>query len=237
MDIHFLTPFPEMINSILNESILSRSASKGIVKYNIYNLFDYADEPHNKIDDYPFGGGVGMVMKPEPIFRAFNHINNLIDEKKSVRIIFPTPDGKILNQKMAQELSTEKQLIFINGHYKGIDQRVRDNIVTDEISIGDYVLTGSEIASAVILDSVVRLIPVVLNNIESAKTDSFSSLLLDGPHYTRPEVFEGMKTPQILLSGHHKKIYEWNKLQRENKTRERRPDLWEKYISHIEKME
>ncbi len=231
MNIHFLTPFPKMVNSIISESILGRGQSKGYVNYNIHNLFDYADEPHCRIDDYPFGGCSGMVMKPEPVFRAFDEVSKSLDDKKSLRVIYPTPDGKVLTQALAQELSATDQLVFINGHYKGIDQRIRDHIVTDEISIGDYVLTGGELASAVILDSVIRLIPGVLNNIESADTDSFSHPLLDGPHYTRPEVYNGMETPKILLSGHHQKIDEWVNEQRENKTRVRRPDLWKKYIS------
>ena len=231
MNVHFLTPFPKMVDSIIGESILARAQSKGYVNYDIHNLFDYADEPHCRIDDYPFGGGSGMVMKPEPVFRAFEEVSKSLDDKKSLRVIYPTPDGKVLTQSLAQELSAADQLIFINGHYKGIDQRIRDHIVTDEISIGDYVLTGGELASAVILDSVIRLIPGVLNNIESADSDSFSHPLLDGPHYTRPEVYNGMETPKILLSGHHQKIDEWVNEQRENKTHERRPDLWKKYIS------
>ena len=231
MNIHFLTPFPKMVDSIISESILGRGASKGLVNYNIYNLFDYAENSNSRIDDYPFGGGSGMIMKPEPVFRAFDEVIKSLDDKKSLRVIYPTPDGKVLTQDLAQEISLTDQLIFINGHYKGIDQRIRDYIVTDEISIGDYVLTGGELASAVILDSVIRLIPGVLNNIESADTDSFSHPLLDGPHYTRPEVYNGMETPKILLSGHHEKIDEWVNQKRENKTRERRPDLWKKYIS------
>jgi len=231
MNIHFLTPFPKMVYSIISESILGRGASKGYVKYNIHNLFDYAANANSRIDDYPFGGGSGMVMKPEPVFRAFDEVSKSLDDKKSIRVIYPTPDGKLLTQNLAQEISLTDQLVFINGHYKGIDQRIRDYIVTDEISIGDYVLTGGELATAVILDSVIRLIPGVLNNIESADTDSFSHPLLDGPHYTRPEVYNDMETPKILLSGNHGKINKWVREQREKKTRERRPDIWKKYIS------
>ena len=161
MKIHFLTPFPKMVDSIVSESILGRGQSKGYVNYNIHNLFDYADEPHCRIDDYPFGGGSGMVMKPEPVFRAFEEVKKSLDDKKSLRVIYPTPDGKVLTQPLAQELSVTDQLVFINGHYKGIDQRIRENIVTDEISIGDYVLTGGELASAVILDSVIRLLSLI----------------------------------------------------------------------------
>ena len=226
-----ITPFPEMVRALISESILKRSERKELVQFHIKNLFDFAESPHKRIDDYPFGGGSGMVMKPEPVFRAFDEVSESLDDKKSLRVIYPTPDGKALTHTLAQELSTTDQLIFINGHYKGIDQRIRDYIVTDEISIGDYVLTGGELASAVILDSVIRLIPGVLNNIESADSDSFSHPLLDGPHYTRPEVYNGMETPKILLSGNHQKIDEWVNEKRENKTHERRPDLWKKYIS------
>ena len=168
-----------MINSILNESILSRSASKGIVKYNIYNLFDYADEPHNKIDDYPFGGGDGMILQAQPIFSAFESITKISDKP---RVVFPTPDGKKLDMKLSLDLSEAEDIIFICGHYKGVDQRVRDELVTDEVSIGDYILTGGELPACVITDTIVRLIPGVINNINSAKTDSFYGDLLDLSH-------------------------------------------------------
>jgi tRNA (guanine37-N1)-methyltransferase len=237
MKIHLLTPFPKMTDAIIHESILGRAEKKEVVKYEIHNLFDFADSPHYRIDDYPFGGSSGMVMKPEPVFRAFEKVKENLDYKKTIRVIYPTPDGKVLNQKISEELATESQLVFINGHYKGIDQRIRDNLVTDEISIGDYILTGGELASMVILDSIVRLIPSVLNSKESADTDSFSHPLLDGPYYTRPEVYEGMETPKILLSGHHQKVREWMMKKREEKTRERRPDLWKKYISSTENTE
>ena len=237
MKVYFITPFPQIINSAISDSILGRAQSKGLVSYNIHNLFEYTDDPNNRIDDYPFGGGFGMVMKPEPVFRAYDEISKSLDSNNSIRVVYPTPDGKVLTQDMARELSFVDQLIFINGHYKGVDQRIRDHIVTDEISIGDYVLTGGGIASVVILDSLIRLIPGVLNKIESAETDSFSYPLLDGPHYTRPEVYNGMETPKVLLSGHHKKIDEWVKKKREIKTQERRPDLWKKYISLKDKME
>jgi len=237
MSVHLLTPFPKMVDMIINESILGRAQKKGHVSYSVHNLFDYADPPHMRIDDYPFGGGSGMVMKPEPVFSAFDQVSKVLDVEKTIRVVFPTPDGKQFTHEIAEDLAKCEQLIFINGHYKGIDQRIRDNLVTDEISIGDYVLTGGELPTMVILDSIIRLIPGVLNNMESADTDSFAHPLLDGPHYTRPEEFNGMKTPKILLSGHHQKIEDWMMEQRKKKTLERRPDLWKKYTASTEKTE
>ena len=219
-----------MVKAIISESILGRAEKKGIVKYVIKNLFEFSDLPHSRIDDYPFGGGSGMVLKPEPIFRAYDSFVKNISDKKSCRFIFPTPDGEVLNHDLALDLSKSRDLVFISGHYKGIDQRVRDELVTDEISIGDYVLTGGELPSFVILDSLIRLIPGVLNNYESAITDSFSGQLLDYPHFTRPEEFRKLTVPSVLLSGNHKKIEDWKKKESENKTKIRRPDLWKKYI-------
>ena len=219
-----------MVKAIISESILGIAEKKGIVKYVIKNLFDFTDLPQSRIDDYPFGGGSGMVLKPEPIFRAYDSFVKKISDKKSCRFIFPTPDGEVLNHDLALDLSQSRDLVFISGHYKGIDQRVRDELVTDEISIGDYVLTGGELPSFVILDSLIRLIPGVLNNYESAKTDSFSGKLLDYPHFTRPEEFRKLTVPSVLLSGNHKKIEDWKKKESENKTKIRRPDLWNKYI-------
>tara|TARA_Y100001960_G_C14704025_1_gene843325 strand:+ start:912 stop:1550 length:639 start_codon:yes stop_codon:yes gene_type:complete len=208
--------------------MIKKARNKSLIDYKTLNLFDYADSPHRNIDDYPFGGGTGMVIKPEPIFRAFDQIKQDLENADS-RIIFPTPDGKIFNQNEAQKLGKNKNLVFICGHYKGIDQRVRDNLVTDEYSIGDYVITGGELSSLVISDSIIRLIPGVLNNIESAETDSFESNLLDCEYYTRPELYRDMKVPEILLSGHHQKIEEWKLKLKEEKTKKNRPDLWLKY--------
>ena len=220
-----------MVQAIVKESILGRSEEKGIVKFYVKNLFEYADPPHFRIDDYPFGGGSGMILKPEPIFRAYDEICKKLDNKTKTRVVFPTPDGSCFDHKKASELSVCDNLIFINGHYKGIDQRIRDNIVTDEISIGDYVLTGGELPALIILDATIRLIPGVLNNFESAQTDSFVEYLLDCPYYTRPENFREILTPKVLSSGDHEKIKDWKQKQRENKTQDRRPDLWEKYKS------
>ena len=226
--VDIITPFPELAKKITNTSILNKAKEKGIVEYKFYNLFKYADPPHYKIDDYAYGGGSGMIMKPEPIFRVFEEINNG-NELDNYKVIFPTPDGNQYNQDKAIELSKLNHIIFICGHYKGIDQRIRDSLVTDEISIGDYIISGGELSSMVILDSIVRLIPNVLNNFESAESDTYMSNLLDCPHYTRPRNFLGQTVPEILLSGNHNEIENWKKGKREKKTKINRPDIWEKY--------
>ncbi len=231
MQVFILTPFPEMVESVLGESIMGRAVKKGLAAFHIKNLFDYADPPHHRIDDYPFGGGAGMILKPEPVFRAVDEIRDEVGDSTSLRILFPTPDGEQFNHEIAVELSREDHLVFISGHYKGIDQRIREKLVTDEVSIGDYVLTGGELPALIMLDAAVRLIPGVLNRYESAESDSFAGYLLDGPHYTRPENYRGIGSPKVLLSGNHNKIEDWKKKQREKKTKIRRPDLWEKYKS------
>lgn len=227
--VYFLTPFPEMVKSVISESILGRAEKKELVQFHTKTLFDFADPPHRRIDDYPFGGGVGMVLKPEPVFRAFDAVIEELSENSDKRVVFPTPDGKVFDHDSAIDLGRCQNLIFINGHYKGVDQRIRDELVTDEISIGDYVLTGGELPSLIIVDAIVRLIPGVLNSYESAETDSFAGMLLDCPHYTRPETFREMESPAVLLSGNHKEIENWKKKKSEEKTQIRRPDLWEKY--------
>ena len=227
--VYFLTPFPEMVKSVVSESILGRAEKKELVQFHTKNLFNFADPPHRRIDDYPFGGGVGMVLKPEPVFRAFDAVTEELPENSDTRVVFPTPDGKVFDHDSAIDLGRCQNLIFINGHYKGVDQRIRDELVTDEISIGDYVLTGGELPSLIILDAIVRLIPGVLNSYESAETDSFAGMLLDCPHYTRPETFREMESPPVLLSGNHKEIENWKNNKRQEKTRDRRPDLWGKY--------
>ena len=224
-----LTPFPEMVRAVISESILGRSEKKELVKFYIKNLFDFADPPHRSIDDYPFGGGSGMVLKPEPVFRAYDQVLEELPKNPEIKVVFPTPDGVLFTHEKANDLCQYENLIFINGHYKGIDQRIREELVTDEVSIGDYVLTGGELPSLLILDAVVRLIPGVLNSYESAETDSFAENLLDYPHYTRPEKYRDMESPEVLLSGNHKKIENWKRCQREERTKTRRPDLWEKY--------
>ena len=229
LNCYIMTIFPDIIENFINQSIIKRSQDKNLVEYNIKNIRDFANPPHYKTDDYPFGGGEGMIFKPEPIFRTYDSIIENIPDKKSVRVVFPTPDGKQFDHKSAFDLSKSENLIFMCGHYKGIDQRVRDEIVTDEISIGDFVVTGGELPACLMLDAIVRLLPGVLNNYESAKSDSFFSDLLDGPHYTRPEEYRGLKVPDILLSGHHENIKKWQKENREEKTKKRRPDMWKKY--------
>ena len=231
MNINIITPFPAMFDSILNQSILLKAKQKNVVEYNIFNLFNYLNNPSQRIDDYPFGGGEGMLLKPEPIFNAVDEIKSSLNDK-DVRVVFPTPDGTLFEHKKAKELSGERSLIFICGHYKGIDQRIRDEIVTDEISIGDFVLTSGELPTMIMIDSIVRLKQGVLNNYDSASKDSFYKILLDGPHYTRPRNFNGLKVPDILVSGNHKEIEEWFFNEQKTKTKKLRKDLWNKYKSY-----
>tara|TARA_B100000945_G_C20211982_1_gene516483 strand:- start:10 stop:732 length:723 start_codon:yes stop_codon:yes gene_type:complete len=229
--INIITPFTSMFDAILNESILLKAQQKKIVKFNILNLFDFLDEKSKRIDDYPFGGGEGMLLKPEPIFQALKEIKSQNFNNHNMRIVFPTPDGKMFNHDVAKEMSKELSLTFICGHYKGIDQRIRDNYVTDEISIGDFVLTNGELPVMLMVDSIVRLKEGVLNNYESASKDSFYDTLLDGPHYTRPRIFNGFDVPEILFSGNHKKIEKWFLNKRLEKTKKLRKDLWVNYKS------
>ena len=210
-----------MFEGIINSSILLKGKQKGIVSYNIINLFDYLDDPNQRIDDYPYGGGEGMILKPEPLTNAIESIK----EKGNQKIIFPTPDGELYNHSKAKEFSNCDSLVFICGHYKGIDQRIRDNFVTDEISIGDFVLTSGELPTMLMMDSIIRLKKGVLNNYLSAVNDSFYDLLLDGPHFTRPRNFRSKSVPDILLSGDHEKIKEWRKKESLKLTKLKRPDL------------
>ena len=221
MNIHYLTLFPEMYEGVLNSSILKRAKDKGIVDYNLINFRDYSNSKHNKVDDYPYGGGAGMVLKPEPVFEAMDDL-----EVDNARVILLCPQGAPFDQKMAEDLSTEEDIVFICGHYEGYDERIR-TLVTDEVSIGDYVLTGGELASMTMTDAIVRLIPDVIGKRESHEQDSFSTGLLEHPHYTRPREYRGMKVPEVLLSGDHKKIEEWRRDESLKRTRERRPDLLE----------
>ena len=223
MKITIITPFPEILSGPLAASILGRAAANGIVEYNVIDLREFGNGPHKKIDDYPFSGGPGMVMLAEPIFEAFESEFSGVSE--NLKVILPSPSGVKLHQKISKELSKEKELVFICGHYKGIDERVVESLVTDEISIGDYVLSGGEIPALVIIDSIVRLLKGAINDPESAETDSFSHPLLDVPHYTRPANFRGMEVPEILLSGDHEKIRRWKDDMRLQRTKERRSDL------------
>lgn len=224
MNIDVLTLFPEMFDGVLGSSILKKAAEQKAVHYNIVNFREFADNKHKTVDDYPYGGGAGMVLKPQPIFDAVAHLKEKAKSEKP-RVILLCPQGKTYNQKLAEELAEEEHLIFICGHYEGYDERIREHVITDEISIGDYVLTGGELGSMVVIDSVVRLLPEVLGNEESHRRDSFSTGFLEHPHYTRPADFRGMKVPDVLVSGNHRLIDEWREKESLRRTFERRPDL------------
>ncbi|WP_088105072.1 tRNA (guanosine(37)-N1)-methyltransferase TrmD [Halalkalibacter urbisdiaboli] len=223
MKIDVLTLFPEMFTGVFGSSILKHAEQNGAVSFGVVDFREYADNKHKKVDDYPYGGGAGMVLRAQPIFDAVDALTETIEDKP--RIIMLCPQGERYTQAKAEELANEKHLILLCGHYEGYDERVRTHLVTDEISIGDYVLTGGELGAMVIADSVTRLLPGVLGNEESAVTDSFSTGLLEHPHYTRPAEFRGLKVPDVLLSGHHKNIEEWRKLESLRRTWERRPEL------------
>jgi len=225
MRIDIIAVVPEILEGPLSQSIVRRARDKGIVEIVVHPLRDYSDNNYKSVDDYAYGGGAGMVIRPEPVFRI---IDKLRGERDYDEIIYVTPDGSPFTQQTANTLSLQENLIILCGHYKGIDQRIRDHLVTREISIGDYVLSGGELAAAVITDAVVRLIPGVLNDETSALTDSFQDHLLAPPVYTRPEVFNGWKVPEILLSGDPKKIEQWRMEKAMEKTRKIRPDLWKR---------
>ena len=228
MQIDVITIFPQMLEGIIKESILKRAQQKNIVKINIHNLRDFALDKHSIVDDYSYGGGAGMVLKPEPIFRAVEKIVGSKKRKRKVYIILLTPQGQTFNQAKAKELSQEENLLFICGHYEGVDERVKENLITDEISIGDYVLTGGELPAMVIIDSLVRILPGVLNKKESFENDSFYQGLLDYPHYTRPRRFRGKSVPALLLSGNHSQIRKWRRQKTLKNTLNKRPDLLKK---------
>ena len=225
MRIDIITVLPELLKSPFEASILKRAIEKGLVSVHFHNLRDYTSTNYKQVDDYQFGGGTGMVMMIEPIDRC---ISALKKERDYEEVIYMTPDGKTLDQKVANELSLKENFIILCGHYKGVDQRVRDHFITREISIGDYVLSGGELAAAIVCDAVIRLIPGVLNNETSALTDSFQDDLLAPPIYTRPADYKGWTVPEILLSGDSGKIELWRESQSIAHTKNRRPDLWEK---------
>lgn len=225
MKIDILTLFPEMFTGVFGSSILKKAQEKEAVRLSVVNFREYSTNKHNSVDDYPYGGGAGMVLTPQPIFDAVEELTKETERKP--RVVLMCPQGERFTQKKAEELAEEEHLIFICGHYEGYDERVREHLVTDEISIGDYVLTGGELASMVITDSVVRLLPDVLGNQQSQIEDSFSTGLLEHPHYTRPADFRGMKVPDVLLSGNHKYIEEWRRKESLRRTLMRRPDLLE----------
>jgi tRNA (guanine37-N1)-methyltransferase len=224
MRIDIITVLPELLQSPFEASILKRAIEKGLVEVHMHNLRDYSTNSYNQIDDYQFGGGAGMVMMIEPIDKCITHLK---EDREYDEIIYMTPDGKTFNQSTANELSLKENIIILCGHYKGVDQRVRDHFITREISVGDFVLSGGELAAAIVCDAVIRLIPGVLGNETSALTDSFQDDLLAPPIYTRPAEYKGWKVPEILLSGHTAKIENWRENEAHKRTKERRPDLLE----------
>lgn len=216
----------------LNTSIIGRAIEAGILEINAVNIRDYSTNKHMKVDDYPYGGGAGLVMQPEPVYRAYEDLTK--DMKKKPRVVYLTPQGTTFHQEMAKELAKEEELVFLCGHYEGIDERVLEEIVTDYVSIGDYVLTGGELPAMVMIDSISRLVPGVLHNDDSAGDESFENGLLEYPQYTRPPVFLDKEVPEVLLSGHHENIRKWRHEQSVKRTKERRPDLWEAYEKGME---
>lgn len=225
MNFHVLTLFPEMIQSGLNTSITGRAIENGTLSLNTVNIRDFSHNKHGHVDDYPYGGGAGMVMQPGPVYEAYQSVAEKLDKKP--RVIYLTPQGKVFNQSMAEEFAKEDNLIFLCGHYEGIDERVLNKIVSDNVSIGDYVLTGGELAAMVMIDAISRKVPGVLNNDLSSEIETFYDNLLEYPQYTRPEEWEGERVPEVLLSGHHGKIDEWRRQKSLERTYDFRPDLLE----------
>lgn len=241
MNFHIMTLFPDMVMQGLNTSIIGRAMEKGIINIEAVNIRDYAFNKHNKVDDYIYGGGAGMLMQAEPVYLCYEAIverigyktdgspdteeGSMKDEIKKPRVIYLTPQGEVFSQKKARELSAEEDLILLCGHYEGIDERVLEEIVTDNISIGDFVLTGGELPAMMVVDAVSRLIPGVLNNDVSAEFESFQDNLLEYPQYSRPEIWHGKRVPEVLLSGHHANVEKWRHEQSVIRTRQRRPDL------------
>lgn len=238
MNFHIMTLFPDMVIQGLSESIIGRAMEKGIINIEAVNIRDYAFNKHNKVDDYIYGGGAGMLMQAEPVYLCYEAIRERIGTRrrthgeatsgKKLRVVYLTPQGEIFTQKRAAELAKEEDLILLCGHYEGIDERVLEEIVTDYISIGDYVLTGGELPAMILVDAVSRLIPGVLNNDVSAEFETFQDDLLEYPQYSRPEEWHGKKVPQVLLSGHHANVEKWRHEQSVQRTKDRRPDLMRK---------
>ncbi len=225
MRIDILTGLPKLLESPLQESIIRRAQDKGKVQILVHDLREFTHDKHKTIDDTPYGGGAGMILKPEPLFEC---VENLQQQRMYDEIILLAADGETLNQRVANDLSLKENLLLICGHYKGVDERVRKSLVTRELSIGDFVLTGGELAAAVVVDAVVRLVPGVLNDSESALSDSYQDGLLGAPQYTRPPEYRGMKVPDVLLSGNHSEIEKWRQSQRAERTESRRSDLLKK---------
>lgn len=238
MNFYILTLFPEMVSVGLNTSIIGRAAGRGLLSVRTVNIRDYAFNKHQSVDDYPYGGGAGMLMQAEPVYLAYEAAAESIVKRrqeagedgteKKPRVVYLSPQGAVFSQSMAQELAQEEDLIFLCGHYEGIDERVLEEIVTDHVSIGDYVLTGGELPAMVMVDTISRLVPGVLHNDSSAESESFQDNLLEYPQYSRPEVWHGKRVPEVLLSGHHARIRKWKREQSILRTKERRPDLLER---------
>ena len=226
MNFHVLTLFPEMIEQGMHTSIIGRAIAGGYLSIDAINIRDYAFNKHHKVDDYPYGGGAGMLMQAEPVYLAYESVQKKLGYRP--RVVYLTPQGEVFHQTMAKELAKEKDLVFLCGHYEGIDERVLDEIVTDYVSIGDYVLTGGELPAMVMMDSISRMVPGVLSNQESGETESFAENLLEYPQYSRPEEWHGQKVPPVLLSGHHANIEAWRREQSVLRTAKRRPDLLKK---------
>ncbi|MBQ9608959.1 MAG: tRNA (guanosine(37)-N1)-methyltransferase TrmD [Lachnospiraceae bacterium] len=240
MNFHIMTLFPDMIDNALSESITGRAIKNGLINIDTVNIRDFAQNKYGHVDDYTYGGGAGMLMQAEPVYLAYRSIIEKLpveadDEDKKPRVIYMTPQGTTFTQAMAKEYSKEENLIILCGHYEGIDERVLEMIVTDNVSIGDFVLTGGELPAMMIVDAVSRLVPGVLGKEESALYESFYDGLLEYPQYTRPEVFMGKAVPEVLLSGHHKNIEKWRYEQSLERTRQRRPDLYDKYMNNKDK--
>ena len=225
MNYHVLTLFPEMIESVMKTSLTGRAIEEGKISLQAVNIRDFAFNKHNKVDDYPYGGGAGMVMQAEPVYLACQSVCDKM--KKKPRVVYLTPQGSVFSQKMAEDFSKEEDIVFLCGHYEGIDERVLEEIVTDNVSIGDYVLTGGELPAMVMMDAISRLVKGVLNNEQSAEFESFYDNLLEYPQYSRPAVWHEKQVPDVLLSGHHANIEKWRRQQSLIRTKNRRPDLLE----------
>ncbi len=229
IQIAVITPVPDVIDTLIQNSMLRKAVEKRVVKLHTVNIREFGIGNYRQIDDTPFGGGSGMVMMAEPLFKALDKATDLVGGTDNIRVVYPSPQGKTWDQKFAEDMSKQQKIIMICGHYKGIDERVIEKYVTDEYSIGEFVMTSGEIPAMVMLDSIVRLVPGTLNTLDSALSDTFTQGLLDHPHYTQPRMVEQMPVPEILLGGHHEKIESWRQDQRERRTKDKRPDLWRRY--------
>lgn len=228
MKFYIMTLFPDMVMQGLNTSIIGRAMDKGLLSIEAVNIRDYAFNKHNSVDDYPYGGGAGMLMQAEPVYQAYKAIEERTDASRKPRVVYLSPQGKTFSQGMAEELAGAEELVFLCGHYEGIDERVLEEIVTDYVSIGDYILTGGELPAMIMVDAISRLVPGVLHNDVSAEFESFQDNLLEYPQYSRPEIWHDKRVPEVLLSGHHANIEKWRREQSIIRTAKNRPDLLEK---------